>query len=80
MSEGLGRQIEALSSGVEDGCDSLFPAVQSTRRLCSSTCPEAVLRQSFHLLTERCGWSETYILWLKDWYVAAAVDLVLLRH
>ena len=77
VSEGLGQQIEALSSDLEPtGCESLFPPVHSTRWLSSSTCPEAVLRQSFHLLTERCGWSETYVLWLKDWYIPAAVEFV----
>jgi hypothetical protein len=71
MAQGIGRLVETLSSDVVGGgCGSLFPSVRGTVQMSSRTCPEAVLRHALYLLTERCGSSETYMLWLKDWCAA----------
>jgi hypothetical protein len=73
MSEAMGSLVETLSSAVDwTACDYVLPSEHSTLHMSSVTCPEAVLRHSFLLLTEQCGWSETYMLWIKDW---CAVEL-----
>jgi hypothetical protein len=71
ISEGIGHIIECVTAGMASAEFSvaLFPTVEGTLELCSSTCTEGVLRQAFQLLTRCYGRKEEYQLWLLDWHV-----------